>query len=378
MPSPGRAREANIMSRRGTTMQLFKSTLLLLIVCSSASDTLAAPDKIRVGVSLPLSGDASAFGNDIKDALLFADRIYGKDRVEFVFEDDKCSGKDATIVAQKFVSVDKVKLVTGFGCSEALLAAAPIYERTKTLVVSAGTAAPSISEAGDYIFRTYPSDVVPTNLLAKFVNGKHRKFAILVEDTSYPNGFADAFSAQDEVKGIPVQRESYPPGTTDFRSLLTRLRSQGVDGLLIVATTDRGLVAAVKQVRELNWNLPLYSSYLAGSPTFLSQAGKFADGIVFPDFPSVDNLLSEENNRKYLEFRKEFGAARTSDFYFITASSAIVAIENALDAADPKASLYSSRFTGPSGTFAFDKNGDVLGIAQVMRTVRDGKVVDIK
>lgn len=74
-------------------------------------------NRIKIGVSLPLTGGAAIEGVDVHALLLFANKHFADDVYELIFEDDKCSEKDAVSVAQKFADVDKVSYVLGFVCS---------------------------------------------------------------------------------------------------------------------------------------------------------------------------------------------------------------------------------------------------------------------
>jgi len=116
--------------------------LLAVGACTVRADT------IKLGVSSALSGDAATYGLDIKDALLFANQKYGDGRYEFVFEDDRCSGRDAVSVAHKLIDIDKVDAVLGFACSGAALAALPIYEKAHIPVMVTTASSPKIRDAG--------------------------------------------------------------------------------------------------------------------------------------------------------------------------------------------------------------------------------------
>ena len=115
------------------------SALILLCFFISA-EVLAEP--LKIGVSVPLTGSAATLGTDIKNALTFANERYGNHEYELVFEDDKCSGKEAVTIAQKFVQIDKIHFVLGFPCSGALLSAAPVYEQNRVVVIAAAASSP--------------------------------------------------------------------------------------------------------------------------------------------------------------------------------------------------------------------------------------------
>ena len=83
-------------------------------------------EPIKIGVSLPLTGPASTYGVELKKVITFANKKLANNKYELIFEDDKCSPKEAVTVAHKFIDLDKLKYVTGFACSGATVAAAPM------------------------------------------------------------------------------------------------------------------------------------------------------------------------------------------------------------------------------------------------------------
>jgi branched-chain amino acid transport system substrate-binding protein len=107
---------------------------------------------IKIAVLAELTGDAATYGTDVKNGVLFANQKYGAGLFELIIEDTKCNGKEAANAAHKVVVIDKVKFVIGFGCSGALLSAAPILERAKVVVM--GTA------VRDYLYRHKFSHVI--------------------------------------------------------------------------------------------------------------------------------------------------------------------------------------------------------------------------
>ena len=111
--------------------RLFFALLFFVsLVCSlfiSSQNVYA--DKIKIGLVSALTGESAPTGLDVKDAILFANKLYGGDRYEFVIEDDRCLGRDGASAAHKLVSIDKVKYALGFACSVSFLSAASIYEK---------------------------------------------------------------------------------------------------------------------------------------------------------------------------------------------------------------------------------------------------------
>ena len=351
--------------------------ILYLIYAILPSVTIAE-SRTRLGVSVPLSGDSALYGADIRDAVRFANETIAANRYELVFEDDRCNEKSAVSVAQKFVSQDKVFAVIGFGCSGAVLAAAPVYERNKTIVIASATGAPAISQAGDYIFRTIPSLNVAAKKLFQHAAENFKSVGILSEDTAYCQGLQSAFVKENGLGKLTIYTESYLPDTTDFRSTLLRLKLKNPDVLFLNPQTEVGLVRLVKQLRELHWNPRLYAAYYPGSPTFLKEFGRSEDGIIYADLPFPKQYLTEHGLEVYDQYRTKFGEPKSGDYNIILSILAFEAIDQALqNSTDLKAYLYGHRFKNLVDDYGFDMNGDVDSskITFVLKTIKDGHVM---
>ena len=352
---------------------LFVQLFALLFLSTSA---FSEDQKIRVGVSIPLSGDASVYGDDIKRVLTFANSQVFANRYEFVFEDDKCTGKDGVTVAHKLVSVDKVKYVLGFACSGTLLAAAPIYERGQVLAIGTMTTSPDISKAGQYIFRTVPSDELAAKVLGEFIAKSNKHLAVISEESDYCESLLKQL---EQNKALKVSVEHYKSGESDFRSLILRLKSKQPDALMLNPQTDGPLITMVKQIRSLNWNIPLFGAYYPSSTNFLKGVGAQAEGITFVDPPTLKDLLVSDKVSLYDRFLGLGGPLRGIDYVFVLTYNALAALDGALHSGkNPKEALNSLTFDGLSGPFSFDKDGDIVGIQHVIKRITQGTPTVVK
>ena len=117
----------------------------------------AAEEKIVIGFIAPLVGDASAYGEASRTGVELAlDEIDAT--IIVIFENGGCNAKDSTTAANKLIHIDNVKIIVGTVCSSETLAIAPIAEENGVVILSAASSSPDITAAGDYIFRTWPSD----------------------------------------------------------------------------------------------------------------------------------------------------------------------------------------------------------------------------
>lgn len=356
------------------TLFLLAPCFFVLLVCFSA----VAEEKMRIGVSVPLTGNAATYGVDTQNVLIFANEKLADGKYEFVFEDDKCSGRDAVAIAHRFVGVLKLPYVLGFPCSGPLLSAAKLYERAKVVVIAATASAPAISQAGEYIFRTCPSDDGSAKMLYEYVEKRHSRFGVLSEQTEFSQGLLQAFLRSNEGGQLKIETEDFLTDSTDFRTLLLRLRSKKIEGLFINGQSEATFLTALKQLREIGWDVPVYSAYMATTKTFLDNAGPLSEGIVCVDYPEMQSVGSSEGLALYKEYVSRFGNMKSLELNFVTTFESFRALHEAINSGEEvKEFLNQAQFKGVAGEWSFDENGDIRGIGFVLKQIKGGKPVTL-
>ena len=115
---------------------------------------------IKIGVASLMTGDFAVVGENIRDtAILAVDEINQKGgidgrTVELVIEDSKCDSKTGLSAVSKLINVDKVKYIVGGMCSNGTIAAAPLANQDKVIIMTPVTGGQNVDDAGEYIFRT--------------------------------------------------------------------------------------------------------------------------------------------------------------------------------------------------------------------------------
>ena len=356
----------------------FLWVLLSLANASAGPSVVLAADKLRVGVPLVLSGDAASEGKDFYNVLTFANEKLAQGRVELIVDDERCDATQAVTIAQRFTQVDKVQYIAGFCCSHSLLAAAPIFEKNRVITIGLSTGAPQISSAGDYVFRTIPSLTTAAEKLYAYSSQRFKRVVVLAEDTEYAQGLADSFTSFNTSARLQIMRETYLPGSTDFRALLQRVRASNPDALLLLPQMESGMINMYKQILDLGWKVPVLSAYYPAYAEFLKTFGARADGIVYADLPSPVDVLEGDNIALWHEFLKRYGRMQSSDYYYIVGMSAFEAILQSASSKGPKQYLYSQPIGGATGEFRFDRNGDIQGRSFVLKVIRDGRPAQLK
>ena len=344
---------------------------------------LAAEEKIKIGVSTALTGEAAAYGTDIRNSLLFANEKFGNGKYEFIFEDDRCDPKFAATAAQKLANIDKVKYVIGFACSGAASAAAPILEKSKVLTMITCASATKIENLGDYIFRSMPLDrKLAETIVGYWVMQKSIKnLAIISEETEYCQGLESNIRQlfTENQPDFKYFSDNYAPGNKDFRSLLLRLRAKSPDSLFVNTQSEEALGLIVKQLAEMKWSPQIYGAYWTSSNRFLELVGPLAEGVRGADVPFIADTLVGDGPKLYAEFLAKYGNPRAIETLFITNLNGFRALIAAIESGqDPKAFLYQTKFDGVSGPYSFDRNGEFVGFSFVMKEVKNNKIVPLR
>ena len=348
--------------------------------CNSCNQVNNEP--IKIGAILPLSGDAAVYGKNLQNGMNLALEEYinnnpSSKKMKIIYEDSKADPKLAISCFEKLLSVNKCKIITGGFSSSETLSIAPIAEKNKIVFISPTASSPSITSAGDYIFRTTPSDNFDGMLMAKFAfNILHLKTAsILFVNNEYGQGIEKVFKQQFVALGGKINVEkSFQSGATDFKSQLSSIKSAKSNGFYIIASSELGNI--LKQKIELGLNQKIFTNGLAENPSVVEIAGKNND-TVFYSYPSFqvesDNQLIksfvESYKRKYFIEPDVLGA-----YGYDLINIIIKSIQDCnYNLTKVKDALYQIKdFQGVTGETTFDKNGDIEKTAGI-KMILDGK-----
>lgn len=346
---------------------------------------------IKLGGILSLTGDAAVYGTSVNRAVQVAIAEINKSggingrQLEIVIEDGKCDPQAGGTAAQKLVSIDKVAIIIGGVCSGETLAAVAITEPAKVILISPSASSPKITTAGDFVFRTYPSDAFAGKVAATYdyKELKARKAAVISELTDYAQGlrsvYKDSFTA---LGGTIVDDETYNTGETDFRTQVLKMKNSKPDVVYIVPQTFTPGVNIVKQMRENGMKTTVQASETLMSPDVVSKNVSVLNGIYGVEF-AVDYV----NNTKAKAFKvahEEMFSGAAPDIFAANAYDIVYLIRDTIaanggkvDTAKIRDFLYGVKnWQGAVGSLTIDKNGDpILGLN--VRKIVGGVVTDI-
>ncbi len=351
------------------------------------SGTGAHTGPYKVGVILSLTGDAAPYGEGARnidqiavDEINAAGGINGQ-QVELVIEDGKCNGQDSANAAQKLVNVDKVQVIIGGFCSGESLAAVPVAEGGKVAIFSPGSSSPKLTNVSKYFARDYPSDSAQGEVLANiaYTDKGWKNVAFIQEQTDYAAGVAQSFSNKLTSLGGTVTNEQFPTETTDFRSILTKIKAQNADALFIDTQTAASADRILKQIAQLNWKPHiLVSDVTIADPKTLMDNKALMEGALGAEF-GVD-----ATNAKYAALLASYKAKYNADMpyqsYGQTEYDAVYLIRDAIAAVGYDGTKIAGwlrsvkDWQGASGSVTIKDDGDRAS-GHSPETVKDGKMI---
>lgn len=376
-----------VLSFRHSTLLAFVGVAIVVIALvffygsTNQTGLVLLPEQqstIKIGMMLHLTGDAASWGQAVKNGIDLAfdeiknEKINGK-TIELVFEDDRCDAATAVSAFQKLTQVDGIKITGATVCSGVVLAIAPIVEKENSLHLSAGASNDTISEAGDYIFRIWPSDTFEVTKLSEFAfdHLKIRKVAILNLNNDYALGLKNSFSTIfTEKGGIITSAQYFDTDDDDFKTQLLKINESNPDAIY-VASNPTQMPLILKQIKAFGMNqLILANSGGIESGVMLEENAELGNGVIYA-IPKTK--ISAEFNKKYVD---QFG--KDSPFLPPYGFDVVMLLSDAIkqcQSDDPdciKAYLYSVRdYSGASGIISFDKKGDVVVPIEI-RVIKDG------
>lgn len=337
---------------------------------------------IKIGAILPLSGDVAVYGKSLQNGMNLALEVFREENSEYkdiliIYEDSKADPKLAVSAFQKLSSIDNCKIILGGFSSSEVLSMAPIAEKNKVVLISPTASSPSITSAGDYIFRTTPSDNFDGEIMAKFAYYELslKDVALLYVNNDYGLGISKVFMNKFENYGgkIAIQK-SFESDTKDFKTILISIKEKNPDGLYIIATSELGNI--LKQKTELGLKTKTFTIGLAENPKVVEIAGKGAENV-FYSYPSFQVNSSNNVVKEFVtDYKNKYGnnpdvlGAYGYDLVGIT----LIALRNNSESSEKiKTALYNIKdYQGVTGTTSFDKNGDVSKTAGI-KIILDGK-----
>lgn len=371
----------------GVVIIVVVALAILLIV----TQTKKAPGEIKIGAILPLTGSFATYGEPVRDGMLLAVEeinntggIKGS-KIKFIIEDDAGDPKTSVNAFIKLATTDKVPVVLGPLSSGCSMATAPVAEKNKVVQISTLAGIPALSEAGDYVFRIYPSTEVGARFAAQeaIKRFKPKKIAIMHMHNPFgeaAKGIYEGVAKRLNIKVVEVV--GFPDGENDFRTQLSKIRQSNPDILFCSAYWREGSRILV-QMQELGLDIPVVGEDGWRGPIadIVGEKGLkslyFADIAFGPEFK--DSKIMQRFIKNFVSKYHEKASTYAATGYDAVYIAKKVIEEGGYSGEGIKNALYSIDYVGALGHIKFDKKGDDIGVTFALfqlNVKNEGIVVD--
>ncbi|MBF0186657.1 MAG: amino acid ABC transporter substrate-binding protein [Magnetococcales bacterium] len=262
---------------------------LFLAFLVSAPTLHASETTIQVGASVALTGKYSRTGQEqLNGYRMWVEDINARGgllgkTIELVHYDDESKPATGAKLYEKLITDDSVDLLLGPYSSGVTLSASSVAEKHSFPMVSTGASSSKIWARGyKNVFGLYTPAEIYMNQVLEFAKKKRlKRVALIYADTAFPRSVAKGVRAKVKELGMSlVFEEEYGKGSTDFASMIVKMRLKRPD-VLIGGSYLPDSVAFVRQSKEYRLNPKVVAFAVGpGLPDFGKNLGADAEGVM--------------------------------------------------------------------------------------------------
>jgi branched-chain amino acid transport system substrate-binding protein len=267
----------------------------------------SAADPIRIGLGIAQSGQLAADGK----AALVGMKIWEEDvnakggllgrQVKLVYYDDQSNPANVPGIYTKLLDVDKVDLVVSGYATNMIAPALPVVmQKNKVFIGLFGTAVNAEFKYPRYFSMNAngqdPKRAVTSGFfeVAAAQSPKPQTVAIISVDAEFGRNAADGARENAKAAGIKiVQERTYPPGNTDFSSIIRAVQASKPD-IVVICSYPLDSVGILRAFKETGFEPKLAGGAMVGlqSTVLKQQLGPLLNGIVnYEKWIPVDTMM---------------------------------------------------------------------------------------
>jgi branched-chain amino acid transport system substrate-binding protein len=360
----------------------------IVVTTFMAAAALAAgcSSEVKIGAVISETGAVAPYGNQVTRGLdlaleeINAEGGFKGGPIQLIYRDDGTNPEKGVEAVNDLISNEGVKVIIGAVSSPVTLEIAPICEKKEVLLLSPTSSAPRISEAGEFIFRNYPSDILEGTAMADFARRLGvRRVAIFALDNEFGSGLAEVFTRRFESKSRRVVKtfRITEEDKASFPDMIQEIKEQEPQGVYLVAYEEI-MTELLEQLQAAGCKgLKMGSG--AVTEDLIERAGEAAEHLVYPQ-PVFEPDSDDPAVKAFVEaFRAKY--SREPDIYAAHGYDALKLIVQAMRNTgfaltdEVRRGLHGLKdFSGAAGRTEFDERGDVVRYPKIF-VINEGSSV---
>jgi branched-chain amino acid transport system substrate-binding protein len=370
--------------------------ILLIAVLTLA--VLGAPafaaETIKIGAIFGITGPIANLGlpeartlQMIVDDANAAGGIAGR-KIELIMKDSQASSEKALSFAKQLVEENQVLAIIGPSSSGESMALKTYADQNEQILISCAAAETIVNPVAKWVFKTPQMDSFAAQAIFTVMKKLGiSRVGVVVSSSGFGQGGKAQLEKYAPLNGITIAiTEVYDTTATDLTAVLTKLKAQDVQAV-VNWSVEAAQSLVSKNMKQMDFNVPLFQSHGFGNIAFVAAAGKAADGIIFPagrllvaDVLPASHLQKQilsaykkEYETKFLEAVSTFGGHAYDAFLILTEAIKKAGSIDKYKVRDAIESL--KNLVGTAGIFNFsatDHNGLTMDAFEML-TVKDGQ-----
>jgi len=354
-----------------------------------------AAEPIKIGCLFDLSGPAGHIGTPSKHvAEMAVDRINKEggvngSQIVLIYGDSESDAGKAALQAKRLIEKEKVVALIGPTRTESAMAILNIVQKAGIPTVACVGGTPPVDPVRKWVFKSPQKTVTAVEKIYQYLQKQGiKKIAVITATDKFGEEGEKSLVRLADKYGISiVAAEKFDVKDSDMTVQLTKMKNTGAQALICWTIGPPGSIVA-KNVKQLDFKIPLIQCHGLPDPKYLELAGAAANGTMMPSTKLMvpDQLADNDPQKKLiLEFVneyenvKKYGKVSTHSGY---AWDAIMLVVNGMRKAgstDPEkirtAIENTKDFVSISGIYNMSPEDHCgLGVdSMVMIEVKDGK-----
>ena len=269
----------------------YKALLAALLLCSGVVTAFAAGENVvvKLGLLFPVTGPNAWVAEETINAckmIIDAANSGGLPagmRIDYVIEDDRSNPTESVAAATKLITSEKVNVIIGPFNSSCAGPVTDYTEQQKIPTLLGGASADFLCQRGyQYTFRSNGNNSMQATSEPTWLVNKRgwKNIVIINQQTDWGTGLDEATrKTVEKLGGRIVDSFGFEPHSTDFYSLLTKVKNLKYDGIVLAVLNDE-LGPLVRQANELGIDVSKMLGYGVDSAKLVEMAGAAAEGFL--------------------------------------------------------------------------------------------------
>jgi branched-chain amino acid transport system substrate-binding protein len=298
------------------------------------------------------------------------------EQIQVIWENGQCKTDVSKKAAENLINKQKVQFILGGVCSVETLAAAPIAEQNRVIMISPASTTPEISQAGNYIFRLAASDALIGKVVSKIASEKFKlkKAAVIFEDTAYIKGIEKSFiESYKALGGEIVYEKSYATGDRNSAQLAINALATKPEVIYLLPESPTQGLQQIERLKKSKEPLVIIVDEVMLSRQFIQEnAEKFEgvyglEGYFNPEADRTKNFLTQ--------YKNQFAEEAEYPYYMSNMYDSVYLLKDSIEKFNTDTVSIQKYLTGikawpgASGDITFDENGDVLTKFSLLKIV---------